>query len=130
MAKVLVVDDEPGYRASLNFFLTRGGHEVLAVANAAQALERASQFEPQVLVADWLLGTPSNGAELARQLRASLPRLQVILITGLDANVVGQKLEGVSIFRVLEKPFEPSVLEQAVIDAAAAHDTGAGPIGP
>ncbi len=40
MARVLVVDDELGYRVSLEFFLNQAGHEVIAVGTTAAASSR------------------------------------------------------------------------------------------
>ena len=129
MAKILVVDDEPGYRTGLEFFLSRGGHEVLAVADISQSVEEALQFAPDVLIADWLLGARFTGADLARTLSEHLPNLQVILITGLDANAVRRQLAGFQVYRILEKPFEPATMGDAVRGAIAGLDAAHGSVG-
>jgi DNA-binding response OmpR family regulator len=129
MARVLVVDDEPGYRASLEFFLAQAGNDVVAVATAQEAIEQAAHFEPGILVVDWLLGERSTGADLARQLSARLPQLQVILMTGLGASMVRQQISDLNIVGVLEKPFEPQIVIEAVRAAANGHNTAHGPVG-
>ncbi len=129
MAKVLVVDDEAGYRASLSFFLTQAGNDVVAVATAHDAADQAIAFQPQVLVADWLIGDRGTGADLVRQLRKLIPDLQIILITGLGASMVRQQIEDLRVFQLLEKPFEPRQLIDAVREAAHGHDAAHGPVG-
>ena len=122
MVRVLVVDDEAGYRASLSFFLIQAGNSVVAVATADDARREADILCPDVLVADWLIGGRVTGADLARQLRSQLPDLQVILITGLDACMVRPQLEDLKIFELLEKPFEPGHLVEAVREAGLARN--------
>jgi CheY-like chemotaxis protein len=128
MAKVLVVDDEAGYRASLKFFLTQAGNEVVAVATALDAANQSTDFRPDVLVADWLIGDRSTGADLARVLRKRFPNLQIIFITGLGASMVRQQIEDLNVFRLLEKPFEPRQLVDAVRQAVEGI-TDHGPVG-
>jgi CheY-like chemotaxis protein len=128
MAKVLVVDDEAGYRASLKFFLTQAGNEVVAVATALDAANQSTDFRPDVLVADWLIGDRSTGADLARVLRKRFPNLHIIFITGLGASMVRQQIEDLNVFRLLEKPFEPRQLVDAVRQAVEGI-TDHGPVG-
>ncbi|HEY1601975.1 MAG TPA: response regulator [Pirellulales bacterium] len=128
MAKVLVVDDEAGYRASLKFFLTQAGNEVVAVATALDAANQSTDFRPDVLVADWLIGDRSTGADLARVLRKRFPDLRIIFITGLGASMVRQQIEDLNVFQLLEKPFEPRQLVDAVRQAVEGI-TDHGPVG-
>ena len=66
--KVLVVDDYPGAADITCVLLRLLGHEALAATNAAQALESAASFDPDVIVLD--LGLPDqSGYTVARTLR-------------------------------------------------------------
>ncbi len=129
MAKVLIVDDEPGYRASIEFFLAHAGHQVRAFSTLHEAVATVQDFQPDVLVADWVLGDRRTGAELARELTASHPQLQVILITGLPTRMVREQAADLDVFRLVEKPFEPQELVQAVEDAMHRTDADHGPVG-
>ena len=44
MAKILVVDDEPGMRRILNVNLRRDSHVVVEAAGASEAIERIDAF--------------------------------------------------------------------------------------
>ncbi|HEY4311828.1 MAG TPA: response regulator [Pirellulales bacterium] len=129
MAKVLVVDDELGYRVSLEFFLAQAGHEVAVVATTAAAIARAQDFQPEILVVDWLLGDKQTGADLIRELRVQLPDIRVIVMSGLGPQMVRHQTEDLRIFRMVEKPFEPGAILDAVREAGAGLDSAHGSVG-
>ncbi|HVU86180.1 MAG TPA: response regulator [Pirellulales bacterium] len=128
MAKVIVVDDELGYRVSLEFFLRRAGHEVVAVGTPKLAIEQAEGFRPEVLVVDWLLGEKKTGADLVSELRTRLPHLQVVVMSGLGTQIVRGQAEALRIFCMVDKPFEPNTLLEAVNAAVAGLASATGPI--
>ncbi len=83
--KVLVVDDHPVFRQGLRDILgTEADLRVLGEAeNGEQALERAQQAQPDVVLMD--INLPGmNGLLVTKRLRAALPDLRVIMLTGYD----------------------------------------------
>ena len=66
---ILVVDDEPQIRKLLITGLGGYGHEVIAAANAAEALTLAAQRRPDAVVLDVNLGQGPDGLEVCRRLR-------------------------------------------------------------
>src|SRR5438874_1594119 len=71
--RVLVVDDNEDAANSLAMVLSLGGHETASVYTAADALERAASFKPDVVLLD--IGLPGmDGYEVAQRLR-ELPGL-------------------------------------------------------
>lgn len=42
----------------------------------------AAQFNPDLVVVDWLLASGINGLQIARQLRSARPELPIVLVTG------------------------------------------------
>src|SRR3954471_4917002 len=50
--RILCVDDDKDWRFVLENTLTDAGYEVLTVANATEAWERAELFEPELLILD------------------------------------------------------------------------------
>ncbi len=120
MARLLVVDDEPRFRTHLGRILEAWGHEVRTAADVAGALEVARGFEPNLLIADWMLRSSSDGIELAEALRARDPRLRVVLITGYPSDALRGRVAAGELAAVLEKPFSPSALREVVERALAA----------
>jgi DNA-binding NarL/FixJ family response regulator len=81
--RCLIVDDSPGFLRSARVLLERQGMAVVGVASTgAEAVERAEELRPDVLLLDIDLGEES-GFDLARRLHAevSLSPTQVILIS-------------------------------------------------
>jgi CheY-like chemotaxis protein len=78
---VLVVDDDPAFRALARRLLTDWGHDVVGEAGTvAEALAQAVQVRPDAALVD--IGLPDgSGFALSRRLRA-LPRpVDVVLIS-------------------------------------------------
>jgi len=78
---VLVVDDDASFRNLATRILVSWGHDVVGEAGSlGEALQRASELEPDTVLAD--IGLPDgDGFELARQLQAMPYRPRVVLIS-------------------------------------------------
>ena len=68
-ARILVVDDEPQIRRSLQIGLEGKGYAVFTAARAEQALESIESHRPDVIVTD-LLMPGMDGLELTRRIRS------------------------------------------------------------
>ncbi|MGZ8998702.1 MAG: response regulator, partial [Allosphingosinicella sp.] len=79
--KVFLVDDDPDVRAFLTDLLDELGHEVLAFAGGADALEALGQCVPDLLLIDFAM-PGMNGAQLAAEVKALHPNLPFAFITG------------------------------------------------
>jgi two-component system CheB/CheR fusion protein len=87
--RILVVDDHEDAAESLATLLRLLGHEVRVAADASEALDVVSAFQPDVALLD--IGLPGmDGYELARRLRRlpGLDRILLLALTGygLDAD--------------------------------------------
>ena len=77
--RVLVVDDEPGFRDAARQLLERRGYAVVAEAGcAASALDAVERFAPQAVLLDVRLGD-DDGFEVCRRLTRAQPGLAVLL---------------------------------------------------
>lgn len=80
--RILVADDHDIIRRGLKELLTsRSGWEVCAEAKTGrEAVALAEQFKPEVVVMD--ISMPDlNGLEAARQIRKTLPRTEILILT-------------------------------------------------
>ncbi len=114
MAKLLVVDDERRYRELLERILAEEGHDVRLADAGREAIDEGCRFRPDVLLVDWMLKDALHGLNVAAALRAVIPQLRTVLITGFpsqDVRLTAAK-EGFSSF--LEKPFEAEAVREAV----------------
>lgn len=91
--RVLVVDDHELVRKGLRtLFEEESGCEVCGeAANGRDAIDRAQQLEPDVVVLD--ISMPGlNGLEAARQIRKAVPRSEVLALTMNDSDQLAGQL--------------------------------------
>jgi PAS domain S-box-containing protein len=67
--KILLVEDHPDSRHTLQRLIERRGHEVVAVGSAEEAEERLASGQFDFLILDWMLPGKS-GLDLCREIRA------------------------------------------------------------
>jgi len=83
-ARLLVVDDEPGILELLAASLRFSGFEVATATNGADALVRARDFAPELVVLDVMM-PGLDGFEVARRLRSAGDQVPVLFLTAKDA---------------------------------------------
>jgi diguanylate cyclase (GGDEF)-like protein len=116
MATVLVADDNRANREALAALLESAGHRVLRAADGREALSRAREACPDLVISDVLMPL-MDGYELARRLRAEPATAAVALMFytayfgGQDAQALAQA-HGVS--RVLLKPSDNAAILRQV----------------
>lgn len=128
MLKVLIVDDEPVYCKLLSRMLTRRNCEVRLADDAHAAINAASEFHPQVIVADWMLRDYQDGLDLLYAIRQAGITCPVILISGYPSDQLREDAGTSGVFRFLPKPFEPEELIAAVFDAVGQTPPGSGQV--
>ena len=79
---ILVVDDDASFARVLVRSLQRRGFAARAVAGPVQAIAACSERPPTHAVLDLMLGDGDDGLALMRALRAQVPGLRVLLLTG------------------------------------------------
>ena len=81
---ILVVDDEAPLRDTLTRSFSKEGHTVEAVADGAEAIERAGAEQFDVILLDVALGAGPNGYDVCRTLREQRNIVPIIMLTALD----------------------------------------------
>ncbi len=78
---ILVVDDEPSIRRSLEGILTDEGFEVITAANGYECLQLVETEFPDLILLDiWMPGI--DGLETLKEIKKNNPLLPVIMISG------------------------------------------------
>ena len=83
MKKVLIADDEPDIVEILKYNLEKEGYQVSTAKNGDEALDKARQTQPQLIVLDMMMPR-KNGIEVCEILRAQ-PAFKDTLIMFLTA---------------------------------------------
>jgi len=118
LTNILVVDDEPMVLATLRILLESRGARVATApnANAALVLFVADTFD--LVITDYrLLGM--DGAQLARRIKSTHPNLPIILLTAFAPQALTDPNTAGLFSRILEKPFGPATLFNAINDACS-----------
>ena len=90
--RVMVVDDNDGFRESLVALLAAGGHRVVGEAtNGRQALDVVQTVEPDVVLMDIRMPV-MDGIETTRRLKAWRPSLGVVALTAQEDETIVREM--------------------------------------
>ncbi|MGQ9600866.1 MAG: response regulator [Anaerolineae bacterium] len=83
--KILIVDDEPAALKVLGLALHREGYEVLGAQSGQEALQKARNEQPDLIILDVMM-PDMDGFETCRQIRSTpdIAHIPVILLTALS----------------------------------------------
>lgn len=112
MHRILVVDDEYLVADTLGLIFRKHGFEARVAYSAANALEVARTFSPELLLCDITM-PGRNGLELMADFHRELPQCRVLVLTGYYSNVASVREQDDRLrrpTRVLTKPCDPSQL--------------------
>jgi two-component system OmpR family response regulator len=90
-AHLLVVDDEPNIVELLSASLRFAGYDVSTAANGSEALRKAKEVDPDLVVLDVMM-PGLDGFDVVRRLRAEDRHVPVLFLTARDA--VEDKVKG------------------------------------
>lgn len=110
---VLIADDDPDIRMLVRLRLERSGYDVVAASDGLEALQVASETNPDLVILDVTM-PGITGVEVTRALRARQATLPVVLLTAHadEANVAQGATAGADAY--VTKPFSPQELESRV----------------
>jgi PAS domain S-box-containing protein len=113
--RVLVVDDEPLLRSTVQRILEKRGYAVTVAAHGGQGLELLEQAAGQfdVVLLDMAMPVMA-GPEMFRRARMQYPELRVLLTSGYTSSDDAQALLREGALGLVNKPFTPAHLVEAV----------------
>lgn len=122
-ASILVIDDEPDVRESLEMLLESWGHIVLSAASAEDALRRLPGWGrvPDLVIADYRLQNGDTGGQAIARVEVHLrpvAKLPAIILTGDTAPERLQQAQALG-HGLLHKPVQPDALHKIIDDALA-----------
>jgi DNA-directed RNA polymerase specialized sigma24 family protein len=122
-ARVLIIEDEPLIALDLETIVGEIGHEVVGSATTRrEAVEMASEFRPELVLADVQLADGSSGIDAVNDILKDI-NVPVIFITAYPERLLtGERAEPAFL---ITKPFRPEMVK-AVISQALFFDVKAG----
>jgi len=112
--RVLVVDDDQGFREMLRDFLIDDGFDVVGEAgDGEEAVSLTEQLLPEVVLMD-LRMPRMDGIEATRVIKAARPTIQVIILSAYEDPGLKRGAEEVGVYCYLIKGCPPSIIYDVV----------------
>jgi two-component system NtrC family response regulator len=130
---ILVVDDDLAVRTSLRLLLKQAGYPARTVPGPAEALAAVQEAAPRLILLDMNFSAATTGADglaLLAQLKAVVPAVPVILLTGwgsIALAVAGMKA-GAAEF--VSKPWQNEALLQTIATTLQLHAPASAELAP
>jgi response regulator NasT len=119
--RVLLVDDNRGFRLELRLLLEDCGIEVVAEGeNGQEAVELAASTGADVVLMDLRMPV-LGGLDAARLIKDACPAIQVVLLSAFESPALEQQAEEAGCFAYLVKGGSPGDLRLVLHQAMAAR---------
>ena len=105
MARVLVVDDDTGFRTFAADLLELAGHEVEMAGDGLEALDLLRKRSFHVMLSDLKMAR-MDGLTLLRRVREEQPELEVVVMTAHGTVATAVQAMTLGAFHYLQKPLE------------------------
>lgn len=112
--KLLIVEDDVAFSATLARRLTKYGFECEEKHQVDQVLHFCHQYRPEFLILDMKLAT-DNGLTLIKPVRALLPNIRIVLLTGYASIATAVEAIQLGANDYLAKPVDTSMLIKALM---------------
>ncbi len=118
--RVLIVEDEPHIRLSLEVLLDRAGYDTTSASDGEEGLDLTRRLRPDVVLLDVMM-PKRNGYEVCRAIRSDseLRSIPVIMLTAKAQEVEVLKGLGLGATAYVTKPFGNAEVLEAI--RAALH---------
>jgi CheY-like chemotaxis protein len=117
--KVLVVDDDPAVRKSIDRVLSGSGYAVITAENGEEAMRKLNEEKYDLVYTDIRMPGMS-GLDVAEQVKARRPWTPVVIITGYGTEAAEARAKAAGVSNFMHKPLSPEMIEDSARDALAA----------
>ncbi|MEK7849383.1 MAG: response regulator [Candidatus Omnitrophota bacterium] len=114
MSKLMIVDDELDVREYLKNFFKRRKIDVITAESGEEALEMIASQQPDLMILDVRMAG-IDGVETLKRIRDLGNSVQVIMVTGVEDEVVLEPLNSLNISACIHKPLILEELEKEVL---------------
>src|SRR5713226_6242982 len=104
---ILIVDDEADIRMLIAGVLKDEGYATREAADSGEALGAIQARQPTLVILDiWLQGSQLDGIAILRRLRAEMPSVPVVMISGHGTIETAVEAIKIGAYDFIEKPFK------------------------
>ena len=126
-ARILVVEDEQIVALDLKNKLAHFGYQdTLSVSSGKDAIEKAVEFRPDLVLMDIMLEGPMDGVEAAAEIQRRLSAPVIFLTAFGDDTMIARATNLITgpLIRFVIKPFDEEALKTAVHSALERKNNG------
>jgi len=115
MAKVLIADDSDMMRKIARMMLEKGGHSVVEATNGAEAIDKALQEMPAIILLDAEM-PEMDGWEACKKIKAdpATGKIPVLMCTGHDLSEEPETLTAAGADGYVSKPYNPAQMLEKI----------------
>ena len=113
MARILVIEDDPGMRDLMEKSLEEAGHEVFLAADGKQGLKLQRAEAMELIITDIYM-PEMEGLEFIRTIRKGTSNIPIIAVTGDTDPRSLESAKKLGAVKTMTKPFRPEELRAAV----------------
>lgn len=113
MAKIIIIDDEPGILQVMKKLCERMGHDTYAYQSGRDGLAAIASNVPDVLVVDLRIGD-MNGLQIIQKCHSEHPDMAIIMVTGYGTVETAVEAMKLGAFDYITKPFELDDLQRTI----------------
>jgi DNA-binding response OmpR family regulator len=112
---ILVVDDDPDVRDTLQLVLERHGYDMVGAASAEEGLRQYDACQPDLIIVDLMMEEVDSGTSIVKELRLRGNTAPVYMLSS-----VGDALHGnvayaeLGLAGVFQKPIDPATLTKTL----------------
>src|SRR5260370_35510733 len=104
---ILIVDDEADTRMVIGGVLKDEGYATRDAASSIEAIAAIQARQPTLVILDiWLQGSELDGIGILRRLRAEMPSVPVVMISGHGTIETAVEAIKIGAYDFIEKPFK------------------------
>ena len=121
--KILIAEDEPIMRKTLELRLKKDGHEVIAAADGREALQRLSDTNPDLVITDIMMPYASGLEIVGEVKKRSDKKIPVIILSSMGQENVVVEAFNLGADDYITKPFSPNELSMRVKRFSILHQS-------
>ncbi len=115
MAKLLLIEDEPGIQDYFKRMVARMGHAFVMAGSGPEGLEALEQNpDVDLIMTDLSMPGEPNGMDLVRELRQCRPATPVVVVSGYPTQERLAECKALGVQDFLTKPFEMTFFNTVV----------------
>jgi DNA-binding response OmpR family regulator len=113
--KLMVVDNEMDICNFVKMFFESRSFDVVTALNGDEAMAKLLEEKPDIVMLDMMMRRGDEGLEYLPQIKAALPTVKVIMVTGIEDEDIIAKAQSLGSDDYITKPLILEYLENTVM---------------